>query len=59
MGGALNNTYTIDFITGHIIPSFGAISLFLPENYESNFIDLNVTCSIKGFSENSDTTCKV
>lgn len=50
-------TYQIDFITGHNVPYMGAVSLYLPTNYISNFKELGTTCSLYGFSEKA--FCKI
>ncbi|KRX03573.1 hypothetical protein PPERSA_04125 [Pseudocohnilembus persalinus] len=57
LGGVNDATYTFDFITGHDVPYFGAITLTLPENYDSDFYSLGTKCTLKKFD--AAAKCKI
>lgn len=56
--GAENGaTYTFDFITGHDVSYFGAVAIYLPDEYVGDFRTLGSSCEIKGFAETA--RCKI
>jgi hypothetical protein len=50
-------SYTFDFITGHDVSYFGAVSIQLPDEYDGNFRTLESSCEIFGFPETAK--CKI
>lgn len=59
-GGENNVKFTIKIITGHMIPSDGALTIEFPEEYDINLYEPGVTCSF-AFSANipNPTICRI
>jgi hypothetical protein len=59
IGGQNNVTFTFNFITGHPIPTSGALSIFFPAAYGASLIQLNASCALIGFPAFTPATCKI
>ncbi|KRW99610.1 hypothetical protein PPERSA_03411 [Pseudocohnilembus persalinus] len=49
IGGQNEVTFEIEFMTGHPVPVNGAVSVFFPETYDINLLELGASCKIKDF----------
>ena len=57
-GGENNVKFTISFITGHFIPTDGALAIEFPEAYTINLLDPNCNVACKVMKNKQDTKFK-